>query len=145
MCLCLGTSSYCTAWRYKRILTNTCVGAKNESGGTNIDYFIMSTRLPGAVDCCQADFDAPFAPHFGLILTLSAKLKQLQGGAGASCILVGACCGLVNTRCSSLTDLYASLLWWVVLRASELYLACCMAYCTNRVRFLIRRVLLIIR
>ena len=50
----------------------TCVGADNEEGGTNIDYYIISNSLLGGIDDCEADFEAPFSPHFGLALTISA-------------------------------------------------------------------------
>ena len=56
----------------------TCVGAANEEGGTNIDYYIMSTSLLGCIENCLADFDCPFSPHFGLALTISADPKQVM-------------------------------------------------------------------
>ena len=56
----------------------TCVGAENEEGGTNIDYYIVSISLLGCIEDCVADFDAPFSPHFGLALTISAELEQVQ-------------------------------------------------------------------
>ena len=53
----------------------TCVGAANIEGGSNIDYYIISTSLLGCIDNCVADFDAPFSPHFGIALTIWAELK----------------------------------------------------------------------
>ena len=37
----------------------TCIGAKNEQGGTNIDYFIISRALLAAVKSILVDTNAP--------------------------------------------------------------------------------------
>ena len=55
----------------------TCTGARNENGGNNIDYIVMSKCLMGGIEDCTADFDGPFAPHFGLELKIALDPKQV--------------------------------------------------------------------
>ena len=55
----------------------TCVGAKNLKGGSNIDYYIMSTCLIGGIRKVEADFQVPFAPHYGIELLLEANPMQV--------------------------------------------------------------------
>ena len=58
----------------------TCIGVQSESGGSNIDYVIMSEVLLGFEHGCKADFAKPWSPHFGIMLTLKIdpdKVKHL--------------------------------------------------------------------
>ena len=52
--------------------TITCTGAKNTEGGTNIDYYIMPSCFLGGIKVAEADFQVPFAPHYGFVLKIAA-------------------------------------------------------------------------
>ena len=56
----------------------TCTGANNAEGGRNIDYYILSNSLLGTVKDCYADFQVPFAPHFGIILEIAANPAKVM-------------------------------------------------------------------
>ena len=46
----------------------TCRGKQGQEGGSNIDYFIISRKLMPLVRLCEAVFESPWGPHFGLKL-----------------------------------------------------------------------------
>ena len=55
----------------------TCRGKLGETGGSMIDYFIISKKLVPLVRLLVAVFDVPWGPHFGLTLTLYAKPSEV--------------------------------------------------------------------
>ena len=56
----------------------TCIGAKNEQGGTNIDYFIISRALLAAVRSILVDTNVPWAPQYGIALKFAWQLRKIQ-------------------------------------------------------------------
>ena len=55
----------------------TCRGQQGTTGGSNIDYFIVSRGLVPLIRFCGAVFNAPWGPHFGLTLKLFAKPSEV--------------------------------------------------------------------
>ena len=56
----------------------TCRGAANTTGGSMIDYFMISRSLLGVLISVLADFSSCWAPHFGIELKISAELDELE-------------------------------------------------------------------
>ena len=55
----------------------TCRGKEGATGGSMIDYFIISKNLVPLVRQLVAVFDVPWGPHFGLSLTLNARPSEV--------------------------------------------------------------------
>ena len=55
----------------------TCRGKEGTTGGSMIDYFIISKNLVPLVRQLVAVFDVPWGPHFGLSLTLNARPSEV--------------------------------------------------------------------
>ncbi len=56
-------------------VTYTC---KAVSGGSFIDYFVVSETILSSVIDCVADVSVPWGPHFGLRLTLRSRPTEVQ-------------------------------------------------------------------
>ena len=58
----------------------TCRSGTNSFGGSMIDYIIISKPGIALVLNLTAAFNAPWGPHFGLALTLNAKVDEILCG-----------------------------------------------------------------
>ncbi len=56
----------------------TCRTNSTETGGSLIDYAIVSSKLLPLVRRVWADLDAPWGPHYGIHLELRGRLKEVM-------------------------------------------------------------------
>ena len=55
----------------------TCRGKEGTTGGSMIDYYLISRGLLAMPVGCEADFDSAWSPHYGIELRIRAKPKEV--------------------------------------------------------------------
>ena len=63
------------------VVTNsdfTCRGKAGTTGGSMIDYFLVSKVLLGLIVSVLADFSSEWSPHYGIELRMRADLLEIE-------------------------------------------------------------------
>ena len=63
------------------VVTNsefTCRGKSGTTGGSMIDYFLVSKVLLGLILSILADFSSEWSPHYGIELRMRADLLEIE-------------------------------------------------------------------
>ena len=56
----------------------TCRGKKDGSGGSMLDFFIISKIRICLIASILVDFDSPWGPHYGIELTLKSDVRLIE-------------------------------------------------------------------